>query len=40
MRQPRYVFDMLALREHPVRLLSASAGAADLSAIAAALAGL
>lgn len=38
MRQPRYVFDMLALREHPVRLLSAAAGAADLHAIAAALA--
>ena len=34
MRQPGYVFDMLALREHPVRLLSAAAGAADLSAIA------
>src|SRR5690606_29440266 len=35
MRQPGYVADMLALREHPVRLLSAAAGAADLSAIAA-----
>ncbi|MEM9455724.1 MAG: aldo/keto reductase [Myxococcota bacterium] len=34
MRQPGYVFDLLALREHPVRLLSAAAGAADLSAIA------
>ncbi|MEM7156458.1 MAG: aldo/keto reductase [Myxococcota bacterium] len=34
MRQPGYVFDMLALREHPVRLLSAAAGAADLTAIA------
>lgn len=33
MRQPGYVFDLLALREHPVRLLSAAAGAADLSAI-------
>lgn len=40
MRQPRYVADMLALREHPVRLLSAAAGAADLPAIAAALADL
>jgi hypothetical protein len=36
MRQPGYVADVLALREHPVRLLSAAAGAADLSAIAAA----
>ncbi|MCX4243307.1 aldo/keto reductase [Paraliomyxa miuraensis] len=35
MRQPGYVADMLSLREHPVRLLSAAAGAADLSAIAA-----
>jgi hypothetical protein len=34
MRQPGYVADMLALREHPVRLLSAAAGAADLRAIA------
>jgi hypothetical protein len=34
MRQPGYVADMLALREHPVRLLSAAAGAADLGAIA------
>jgi uncharacterized protein len=34
MRQPGYVADMLALREHPVRLLSAAAGAADLHAIA------
>jgi uncharacterized protein len=34
MRQPGYVADMLALREHPVRLLSAAAGAADLAAIA------
>ncbi len=34
MRQPGYVYDMLALREHPVRLLSAAAGAADLKAIA------
>jgi hypothetical protein len=33
MRQPGYVADMLALREHPVRLLSAAAGAADLGAI-------
>ncbi|MCH9681366.1 MAG: aldo/keto reductase [Deltaproteobacteria bacterium] len=38
MRQPAYVYDMLALREHPVRLLSAAAGAADLSAIADAVA--
>lgn len=35
MRQPGYVFDLLALREHPVRLLSAATGAADLRAIAA-----
>ncbi len=34
MRQPAYVHDMLALREHPVRMLSAAAGAADLAAIA------
>lgn len=40
MRQPRYVYDMVALREHPVRLLSAAAGAADLAAISAALADL
>ena len=33
MRQPGYVADMLALRENPVRLLSAGAGAADLRAI-------
>lgn len=38
MREPGYVFDLLALREHPVRLLSAAAGAADLRAIAAAFA--
>ncbi len=38
MRQPKYVFDMLALREHPVRLLSAAAGAVDLAAISADLA--
>jgi aryl-alcohol dehydrogenase-like predicted oxidoreductase len=38
MRQPGYVADMLALREHPVRLLSAAAGAADLKAIARAFA--
>lgn len=38
MRQPGYVADMLALREHPVRLLSAAAGAADLGAIARAFA--
>lgn len=37
MRQPGYVADMLTLREHPVRLLSAAAGAADLSAIGQAL---
>ena len=36
MRQPGYVADMLSLREHPVRLLSAAAGAADLSAVASA----
>jgi len=35
MRQPGYVLDMLALRENPVRLLSAGAGAADLAAIGA-----
>ncbi|MEX1369299.1 MAG: aldo/keto reductase [Nannocystaceae bacterium] len=34
MRQPGYVADMLSLREHPVRLLSAAAGAADLHAVA------
>lgn len=38
MRQPKYVYDMLALREHPVRLLSAAAGAVDLTAISADLA--
>jgi hypothetical protein len=38
MRQPKYVYDMLALREHPVRLLSAAAGAVDLRSIAADLA--
>jgi uncharacterized protein len=38
MRQPGYVADMLSLREHPVRLLSAAAGAADLGAIARAFA--
>lgn len=38
MRQPGWVADMLALREHPVRLLSAAAGAADLHGIARAFA--
>lgn len=37
MRQPGYVADMLQLREHPVRLLSAAAGATDLGAVAASL---
>lgn len=35
MRQPGYVHDMLALREHPIRLLSAGTGPVDFSALAA-----
>ena len=38
MRRPAYVHDIVALREHPVRLLSAAAGPVDLGALEAALA--
>lgn len=38
MRQPGYVHDVLALREHPVRLLGASAGPLDFGALASAMA--
>ena len=38
MREPGYVADMLMLRDAPVRVLSAAAGAVDLGAISAALA--
>ena len=38
MRQPGYVHDVLALREHPVRLLGASAGPVDFGALASAMA--
>jgi hypothetical protein len=38
MRQPGYVHDILALREHPVRLLSASTGPIAFDRLAAALA--
>jgi aryl-alcohol dehydrogenase-like predicted oxidoreductase len=38
MRQPGYVHDVLALREHPVRLLGASAGPVDFGALARAMA--
>lgn len=37
MRQPGYVHDVLALREHPVRLLGASAGPVDFGALARAM---
>lgn len=40
MREPREVHEMLALRDHPVRLLTAAAGAVDLRAIGADLASL
>ncbi|HET6584054.1 MAG TPA: hypothetical protein VFG69_11410, partial [Nannocystaceae bacterium] len=35
MRDPAEVWDLLALREHPIRLLSAAAGPVDLVAVAA-----
>ncbi len=35
MRDPAAVWDLLALREHPIRLLSAAAGPVDLAAVAA-----
>lgn len=35
MRDPLAVWDLLALREHPIRLLSAAAGPVDLAAVAA-----
>ncbi len=38
MRQPGYVHDVLALREHPVRLLGASAGPVDFDALRSAMA--
>ena len=38
MRQPGYVHDMLALREHPVRLLSAATGPVPFDRLSASLA--
>jgi len=38
MRDPGAVWDLLALREHPIRLLSAAAGPVDLAGLAAQLA--
>jgi len=38
MRQPGYVHDVLALRDHPVRLMGASAGPVDWGALASAMA--
>ena len=38
MRRPGYVHDILALRDHPVRLLSAATGPVDLEAVNASLA--
>jgi aryl-alcohol dehydrogenase-like predicted oxidoreductase len=35
MRDPAAVWDLLALREHPIRLLSAAAGPVDLAGVAA-----
>lgn len=37
MRQPGYVHDVLALRDHPVRLMGASAGPLDMAALAGAM---
>ena len=38
MRQPGYVHEVLALREHPVRLLGAAAGPVDFEALQRAMA--